>query len=59
MHTYIDVLPFPTFLEHPINFACPEEPMVYEDEVCRDLENDGMICWDSSLGGGSAVMGAW
>jgi hypothetical protein len=57
-HPYIDVLPFPTFRERLIKLACTKEPMIDEDELCKDLENDGLICWGSSLGGGSAAMGS-
>jgi hypothetical protein len=57
-HPYIDVLPFPTFRERLIKFACAKEPMIDEDDLCKDLENDGLICWGSSLGGGSAAMGS-
>jgi hypothetical protein len=57
-HPYIDVLPFPTFRERLIKLACAGEPMIDEDELCKDLENDGLICWGSSLGGGSAAMGS-
>jgi hypothetical protein len=57
-HPYIDVLPFPTFRERLIKLACAEEPMIDEDELCKDLENDGLICWGSSLGGGSAAKGS-
>ena len=57
-HPYIDVLPFPTFRERLIKLACAEEPMVDEEEMCKDLENDGLICWGSSLGGGSAATGS-
>ncbi|KFY76210.1 hypothetical protein V499_04034 [Pseudogymnoascus sp. VKM F-103] len=57
-HPYIDVLPFPTFRERLIKLACAEEPMIDEDELCKDLENDGLVCWGSSLGGGSTAMGS-
>jgi Domain of unknown function (DUF3425) len=57
-HPYIDVLPFPTFRERLITLACAKEPTIDEDELCKDLENDGLICWGSSLGGGSAAMGS-
>lgn len=32
--------------------------MIDEDDLCADLQNDGLICWGSSLGGGSAAMGS-
>jgi hypothetical protein len=57
-HPYIDVLPFPTFRERLIKLACAEEPMIDEDELCKDLENDGLICWGSSPDGGSAATGS-
>jgi hypothetical protein len=57
-HPYIDVLPFPTFRERVIKLACVEEPMIDEDDLCADLQNDGLVCWGSSLGGGSSAMGS-
>ena len=57
-HPYIDVLPFPTFRERLIKLACSKEPIIDEDELCHDLENDGLICWGSSLGGGSSAVGS-
>ncbi|KIN09148.1 hypothetical protein OIDMADRAFT_108131 [Oidiodendron maius Zn] len=57
-HPYIDVLPFPTFRERLIRLACSDQPIINEDELCNDLENDGLICWGSSLGGGSSAVGS-
>ena len=57
-HPYIDVLPFPTVRERLIKLACDNEPMIDEDEFCNDLENDGLICWGSSVGSGSSVVGS-
>lgn len=57
-HPYIDVLPFPTFRERLIKLAYTDTPMIDEDDLCHDLENDGIICWGSSLGGGSVATGS-
>ena len=57
-HPYIDVLPFPTFRERVIRLACAEEPMIDEDDLCSDLQNDGLVCWGSSLSDGSAATGS-
>ena len=57
-HPYIDVLPFPTFRDRVIKLAYADEPMIDEDDLCNDLENDGLICWGSSLGGGTAATGS-
>ena len=57
-HPYIDVLPFPTFRERVIKLVYVDEPMIDEDDLCNDLENDGLICWGSSLGGGSMATGS-
>jgi Domain of unknown function (DUF3425) len=57
-HPYIDVLPFPTFRERVIRLAYVDEPLIDEDDLCNDLQNDGLVCWGSSLGGGSAAMGS-
>jgi hypothetical protein len=57
-HPYIDVLPFPTFRERVIKLAYTELPMIDDDDLCRDLENDGLVCWGSALGGGSVATGS-
>ena len=57
-HPYIDVLPFPTFRERVIKLAYADEPMIDEDDLSNDLQNDGLICWGSSLGGGSSATGS-
>ena len=57
-HPYIDLLPFPTFRERIIKLNYTETPMIDERELCKDLQNDGLICWGSSLGGGSSATGS-
>ena len=57
-HPYIDVLPFPCFRERLIKLTCAKEPMINEDELCNDLENDGLVCWGSCLGSGSSAIGS-
>ncbi|TAQ86326.1 hypothetical protein B7494_g5340 [Chlorociboria aeruginascens] len=57
-HPYIDVLPFPTFRERVIKLACTESPIIDEDELCRDLENDGLICWGSTHNGTNEATGS-
>jgi len=43
-HPYIDVLRFPIFRERVIKLMHTEPPMIDGDELCLDLENDGLIC---------------
>jgi hypothetical protein len=57
-HPYIDMLPFPTFRERIIKLAYVEEPIIDEGDLCQDLLNDGLVCWGSSLGGGSVATGS-
>ena len=55
---YIDTFPFPTFRERVIKLAYGDTPMIDEEDLCNDLNNDGLICWGSSLGGGSVATGS-
>lgn len=32
--------------------------MIDEDELCDDLQKDGLICWGSTLGGGNDATGS-
>lgn len=57
-HPYIDTLPFPTFRERVIALLQSEPPILDEEELCHDLQNDGIICWGSSLGAGVGNSGA-
>lgn len=57
-HPYIDVPPFPTFRDRIIKLAYGDEPMINEDELCEDLENEGLICWGSSSGCGKMATGS-
>ncbi|KAL6806849.1 hypothetical protein GGI42DRAFT_319595 [Trichoderma sp. SZMC 28013] len=57
-HPYLDVLPFPTFRERAIALIHADTPVFDEEELCRDLLNDALVCWGSSLGAGIGNSGA-
>lgn len=57
-HPYIDALPFPTFRERVIALLQVDPPILDEEELCHDLQNDGITCWGSSLGAGVGNSGA-
>ena len=57
-HPYMDILPFPTMRDRLLRLTAGDEPMIDEDDFCNDLANDGLICWGSSLGGGSSATGS-
>lgn len=44
-HPYIDVLPFPTMRDRLIDAVAREPPLIDEDELCDDLEKEGIIFW--------------
>jgi hypothetical protein len=47
-HPFLDVLPFRTFRERAILLLRAEPPMFDQAELCRDLLNDGLVCWGST-----------
>lgn len=51
---YIDLLPFPNFRERLLSLKTCSPHIIDEDELCRDLRNNGLVCWGSSsqAGGG-------
>lgn len=57
-HPYIDLIPCPTFRERCIEMISSEPPMIDEDDLCQDVENDGLICWGSYAGSGSEATGS-
>lgn len=57
-HPYIDLIPCPTFRERCIEMISTEPPMIDEDDLCLDIENDGLICWGSYVGSKSEATGS-
>jgi Domain of unknown function (DUF3425) len=49
-HPWIDTLPSPTLRQRLIECISSDPPVVDEDDFCQDLENDGLICWGSTVG---------
>lgn len=49
-HPWIDTIPSPTLRQRLIQCISSDPPMVDEDDFCLDLQNDGLICWGSTLG---------
>lgn len=48
-HPYIDLIPSPTFRQRVIQAISVEPPMIDEDDLCKDIEHDGLICWGSQV----------
>ena len=57
-HPYIDALPFRAFRERLIALMHAEPPIINREELCHDLQNDGVICWGSFAGAGTGHSGA-
>ncbi|PNP59010.1 hypothetical protein THARTR1_01258 [Trichoderma harzianum] len=57
-HPYIDTLPFRTFRERLIALINAEPSIINMDELCHDLQSDGVICWGSGAGTGTGHSGA-
>ncbi|OJJ50585.1 hypothetical protein ASPZODRAFT_126478 [Penicilliopsis zonata CBS 506.65] len=57
-HPYIDTIPFRSIRQRLIQLLAMDPPMFDEDDFCEDLEKGGLICWGSSLGGGSRATGS-
>ncbi|CAH0051453.1 unnamed protein product [Clonostachys solani] len=48
-HPYIDLIPSRTFRQRVIQAISVEPPMIDEDDLCKDIEHDGLICWGSQV----------
>jgi hypothetical protein len=49
----MDIFPFPIFRERAIILSS-QLPMIFdENELAKDLDNDGLICWGSISGSGT------
>ncbi|KAL7934354.1 hypothetical protein V8C35DRAFT_280096 [Trichoderma chlorosporum] len=57
-HPYIDALPFRAFRERLIALIHAEPSIINSEELCRDLQSDGVICWGSGAGAGTGHSGA-
>jgi hypothetical protein len=57
-HPYLDVLPFPTLRERIIEACSLDSPILDEEDLCDDLQKDGLICWGSYLGDGNRATGS-
>ncbi|PTB76964.1 hypothetical protein M440DRAFT_1332625 [Trichoderma longibrachiatum ATCC 18648] len=57
-HPYIDALPFRAFRERLIALMYAEPPIINREELCHDLQNDGVVCWGSFAGAGTGHSGA-
>jgi hypothetical protein len=54
-HVYIDLLPFPKFRERVLALLSANPQALDEASLCRDLDNDGLVCWGSAAGSGSGA----
>ena len=59
-HPYLDTLPFLVFRNRTIQLLRLQPPAFSQEELCRDLQNGGLICWGSArrVESGSAGTGA-
>jgi hypothetical protein len=56
-HPYLDILPFPAFRNRTIQLLRAEPQLFDPEELCRDLQSDGLICWGSTVRNGSDSAG--
>ena len=49
-HPWIDTIQSPTLRQRLIECISLDPPVVDEDDFCQDLENDGLVCWGSTVG---------
>lgn len=47
---YLDMIPFPIFRDRVITLITMEPPAFDEDELKRDIENDGLMVWGTGQG---------
>lgn len=50
---YIDIIPFPVFRDRIITLLDMSPPALDEDELKRDMENDGLLIWGAARPGNS------
>jgi len=47
-HPYLDILPFPSFRTRVLQLLMVQPPPIDPDELCQDLQSDGIVCWGST-----------
>jgi hypothetical protein len=57
-HPYLDILPFPAFRNCAIQLLQVQPRPFDPEELCRDLQNDGLICWGSTVRDGGDLTGS-
>jgi hypothetical protein len=57
-HPYLDILPFPAFRNCAIQLLQIQPRPFDPEELCRDLQNDGLICWGSTVRDGGDLTGS-
>jgi hypothetical protein len=52
---YVDILPFPEFRQRVMSVRAIEPRVFDENELCKDIEDGGVVCWGSEGSGGAGT----
>ncbi|KAJ3545055.1 hypothetical protein NM208_g2703 [Fusarium decemcellulare] len=56
-HPYIDVIPFALFRERAVAALTADPPLFDEEEMCSDMNGEGLVCWGGVAGGNNDRIG--